>query len=207
MGIKVLGISASPRINGNSDILLRECLSAVQTAGCETEYISLNNLKVNPCISCGACEKTGQCAVQDDFQGIFEKMLEADCLLFATPIYFMHVSAQAKALIDRCQCLWAGKYILKRKLVAEDRRDRRAMVIAVAGSRSKNMFQCVELTMKYFFDVLDMKYAMNLFVNNVDKKGDISEHKSAIKHAHDMALELIDRKKPANETIKTILLT
>ena len=207
MGIKVLGISASPRSKGNSDILLRKCLSAVQTAGCETEYINLNKVKVSPCISCGACEKTGRCAVEDDFRAILAKMLEADYLLFSTPIYFMHVSAQAKALIDRCQCLWAGKYILKRKLVAEDRRDRRAMVIAVAGSRSKNMFQCVELTMKYFFDVLDMKYAMNLFVNKVDKKGDISKHKSAIKHANDMALELIDSKKPADDTVKTILLT
>ena len=207
MGLKVLGISTSPRIKGNSDILLCESLSAVEAVGCETEYLSLNKLNIHPCISCGRCEKLGHCAVEDDYQAIMAKMLDADCMIFATPIYFMSVCAQAKALIDRCQCLWARKYVLKHPTIDTPHSERRAMVIAVGGSRSKNMFPGIELTMKYFFDVLDMKYMLNLFVNQVDKKGDIIEHKTAIKHARQMSLDLIDVKKIVAGRPETILLT
>ena len=80
----------------------------------------------------------------------------------------MAVCAQAKSLIDRCQCLWAHKYILKKPLIKTTDRDRRAMVIAVGGSKSKKMFESIRLTMKYFFDVLDINYTSNLFVNKVE---------------------------------------
>ncbi|MHC4418948.1 MAG: flavodoxin family protein [Planctomycetota bacterium] len=143
MSIKVLGISASPRANGNSDLLLKQALAGAESANAQTEYIRLADFNIAPCIECNACYKTGTCAVQDDYQLISAKMLEADRLIFATPIFFMTVSAQAKLLIDRCQCLWAHKYILKEPLVQTTGRDRRAMAIAVGGSKSKNMFDSI----------------------------------------------------------------
>ncbi len=123
------------------------------------------------------------------------KMLEADRLIFATPIFFMAVCAQAKALIDRCHCLWAHKYVLKQPLITTGR-DRRGMVIAVGGTKSKKMFESIRMTAKYFFDVLDMAYVANLFVNKVDAAGEIKEHPSAMGEAFRLGRELASSNTP-----------
>lgn len=183
MNIKVLGISTSPRIKGNSDLLLRRALTGAESAGADTEYASLHDYNINPCIECNACYTTGTCTVQDDYQQLLKKILDADRIIFATPIFFMTVCAQAKMLIDRCQCLWAYKYVLKKELITPSH-DRRAMVIAVGGSRSKKQFECIRLTMKSYFDSLQVHYAANLFVNKIDALGDIEKHTSALNEAY-----------------------
>jgi multimeric flavodoxin WrbA len=183
MSIKVLGISTSPRIKGNTDLLLRRALAGAESAGAKTEYLRLSDYEIHPCIECNACYTTGRCAVQDDYQRIQEKILNADRLIFATPIFFMTVCAQAKMLIDRGQCLWAHKYVLKKGPVTPDR-DRRAMVIAVGGSKSQKQFESVRLTMKSYFDALQVHYTANLFVNQIDARGDIEKHPSALKEAY-----------------------
>ncbi len=183
MSIKVLGISTSPRIKGNSDLLLRRALDGAESVGASTEYVRLPDYKVSPCIECNACYTTGLCKVQDDYQQLLKKMLDADRIIFATPIFFMTVCAQAKMLIDRCQCLWAHKYVLKKELNTAGH-DRRAMVIAVGGSRSKKQFESVRLTMESYFDSLQMLYAANLFVNKIDALGDIEKHPSALNEAY-----------------------
>jgi multimeric flavodoxin WrbA len=189
MNINVLGISTSPRIKGNSDLLLRKALAGAESTGANTEYVHLNDYKIGPCIECNACYATGTCAVQDDFQKLLKKMLDADRLIFATPIFFMTVCAQAKMLIDRCQCLWAHKYVLKKELITAGH-DRRAMVIAVGGSRSKKQFDCIRLTMKIYFDSLQVHYTANLFVNQVDARGEIEKHPTAMKEAYRLGNQL-----------------
>ena len=189
MNIKVLGISTSPRIKGNSDLLLRQALAGAASAGAQVEYIHLSDFNINPCVECNACYKTGKCDVQDDYQQLLGKMLDADRLIFATPIFFMTVCAQAKILIDRGQCLWAKKYVLKKELVPPES-DRRAMVIAVGGSKSKKQFDSIRLTMKYYFDSLQMHYASNLFVNNIDARAAIEKHPSALKEAYRLGSQL-----------------
>jgi multimeric flavodoxin WrbA len=196
MALKVIGISASPRLNGNSDLLLRQALAGAESAGAQTEYLRLVDYKIAPCIECNSCYKTGRCVVKDDYHIISAKMLDAERIIFATPIFFMAVCAQAKALIDRCQCLWAHKYVLKKPLINTAGRDRRAMVIAVGGSKSKKMFDCIRLTMKYFFDVLDVNYAANLFVNKVENPGQIKEHPSAMEQAFALGQKLADPQIP-----------
>ena len=131
----VLGISTSPRLNGNSDLLLRRALAGAESAGAEVEYVRLTDLKIGPCIECNSCFATGVCVLEDDYPELLKKILGADRLIFATPVFFMSVCAQAKMLIDRGQCLWAAKYILKKSPIAE-KDDREAMVIAVGGSKS-----------------------------------------------------------------------
>jgi multimeric flavodoxin WrbA len=183
MSIKVLGISTSPRINGNSDLLLRRALAGAGSIGAKTEHLYLSDYKIGPCIECNACYETGKCEVQDDYQQLQQKMLDVDRLIFATPIFFMTVCAQAKMLIDRCQCLWTHKYVLKKELFAPGK-DRRAMVIAVGGSRGKKQFESVRLTMNSYFDSLQMQYAANLFVNKIDSSGDIEKHPYALDEAY-----------------------
>ncbi|MFZ2148986.1 MAG: flavodoxin family protein [Sedimentisphaerales bacterium] len=206
MNIKTLGISTSPRMNGNSDLLLREALAGAESAGAHTEYIRLSDYNIAPCIECNACYTTGACEIQDDFQQLLQRMLDADRLVFAAPIFFMTVCAQAKMLIDRCQCLWAYKYVLKKPLITPQR-DRRAMVIAVGGSKSTKQFESVQLIMKSFFDVLDINYTANLFINKVDDLGEIQKYPSALKEAFRLGKELITAEYPLPQKPVNVELT
>ncbi|MHC4325577.1 MAG: flavodoxin family protein [Planctomycetota bacterium] len=189
MIIKVLGISTSPRAKGNTDLLLRRALAGAESTGANIEYVRLLDYKITPCIECNACYTTGICSVKDDYQQLLNKILGADLLIFASPIFFMTVCAQAKMLIDRCQCLWAHKYVLKKEITASGH-DRRAMVIAVGGSRSKKQFECIRLTMKSYFDSLQVRYAANLLVNKVDALGEIEKHPSALDEAYRLGAQL-----------------
>lgn len=184
MSLKILGISSSPRVKGNTDLLLREVLAGAESAGGLVEYLALRERNISGCVECNSCYKTGQCRIQDDYQEISQKMIDADRLIVATPIFFMAVSAQCKLLIDRCQCLWARKYVLKKPLISGGDRDRRGFIIAAGGSKGTKMFGCVRMTMKYFFDVLDMHFAGGFFVNKVDAAGDILNHPTAMAEAH-----------------------
>jgi multimeric flavodoxin WrbA len=206
MAIKVLGISTSPRIEGNSDLLLRHALAGAGSADAQVEYVRLADYKIGPCIECNACYKTGRCTVQDDYPKLIEKILDTDRLIFATPVFFMAVCAQAKMLIDRGQCLWAEKYVLKKRLFTSER-DRRAMVIAVGGSRSRKQFECIRLTLTSYLDSLQMRYVSNLFVSKVDARGAIEDHPSAAGEAYRLGRELAASDAPPPEKPITVELT
>jgi multimeric flavodoxin WrbA len=188
--MRVLGISTSPRENSNSDLLLRQVLSGAGSTGAEAEYLRLCKFNISPCSSCGACYMTGECPLQDDFSVVLGKILAADRIVFASPIFFMSVCAQAKILIDRCQCLWATKYILKRPVVGPRQASRLAMVIAVGGKKGNKAFDCIRLIMKYYLDTLDMGSFANLFVSNVDEAGKITDNAEAMEQAIQLGKEL-----------------
>jgi multimeric flavodoxin WrbA len=188
--MKVLGISTSPRMDSNSDMLLRQALAGAKAVGAEAEYMRLCKLHIEPCSACGVCYATGDCPIEDDFQVVLPKLLEADRLVFATPIFFASVCAQAKILIDRCQCLWARKYVLKRPVAQRQGPPRLAMVIAVGGTKGKKMFDSIRLTMKYYLDALDMGYFANLFVGGVDEAGKIAGNTAAMEQALRLGREL-----------------
>lgn len=103
---KVLIISASPRKNGNSDLLCDEFAKGAIEAGHEVEKIRLAEKKVGFCTGCYACQKLNKCVQNDDANAIVEKMLSADVIVLATPVYFYSMDAQLKALIDRCVSRW-----------------------------------------------------------------------------------------------------
>lgn len=189
MGKTILGISTSPRRNGNSDLLLKKALAGAESAGASIEYLSLNEYEINPCIECNSCYKTGKCVLKDDYPQVLEKLLNADGLIFATPVFFMSVCSQAKMLIDRGQCLWAEKYILKKENKSSTS-DRRAMVIATGGSKSVKQYECIRWIFKTYFDCLGVKYVSGLFVGKVDEFGAIEKHPTAFKEAYRLGVML-----------------
>lgn len=103
MGKKILVISSSPRKGGNSDVLCDEFIKGAQAAGHECEKISLKDKKVNYCTGCSYCVSNNNtaCSQKDDMAEILDKMLDADTIVFATPIYFYTMSGQMKTFIDR----------------------------------------------------------------------------------------------------------
>ena len=103
---KILIISASPRKGGNSDLLCDEFARGASSAGHEVEKIRLAEKKIGFCIGCYACRKFNRCFQQDDANEVIEKMLSADVIVLATPVYFYSMDAQLKTLIDRCISRW-----------------------------------------------------------------------------------------------------
>ena len=206
MNLKVLGISTSPRTKGNSDLLLRRALAGAESVGAQIEYIHLVDHNIGPCIECNACYKTGKCKLEDDYQQLLEKLIHTDRLIFATPIFFMTVCAQAKMLIDRGQCLWAHQYVLKKELFNPER-DRRAMVIAVGGSKGIKQFDSIRRTMKAYFDALQIQYSAGLYVNQVENRDDVEKHPSALKEAFRLGSVLVDSENPVQQKPIDIELT
>lgn len=99
--MKVLGISCSLRRRGNTEILLEEALAGAREAGAETELLTLNGKDIKPCDGCYTCDKGQGCHIKDDMQLIYDKMLEANGIIWGTPIYFWSMTSLAKNIIDR----------------------------------------------------------------------------------------------------------
>jgi multimeric flavodoxin WrbA len=98
--MKIIGIVGSPRTKGNAETLTRIALEAAEKEGAEIELITLAGEDIKPCDGCRVCRQTGTCHINDDLPPIREKMLEADGIILATPVYFGSATPQIKALID-----------------------------------------------------------------------------------------------------------
>ena len=180
--MKVLAIAGSPRRQGNTDLLLAELLKGAESKGAEVETVILQRLKYNTCVHCDSCLKEGKCRVQDDMQPIFDKLAEADVIVVASPVQFAGITAPLKAMIDRCQCLWARKYVLKIPPLSPAKR-RKGFFISVSGTRLKNMFEPSITIVKTWFHVIDIEYAGELLVSGIDEKGAILKHPEALQQA------------------------
>ena len=101
--MNILAIIGSPHgMKGNTGRLLEEVLVEVRECGGDVDLVSLTRLKVLPCVACNACHKVGTCKIDDDFETIKEKLLCCDAVILASPNYIFSVTAQMKALFDRC---------------------------------------------------------------------------------------------------------
>ena len=98
---RVLILSGSPRKGGNSDLLCDEFARGAREAGHQVEKIRVQEQKIAPCLACYGCRGTGMCVQKDDMAAILEKMVAADVLVLATPVYFYSMDGQLKTLIDR----------------------------------------------------------------------------------------------------------
>ena len=188
--MKVLGIAGSPRRGGNTDLLLAEVMKGAASRGAEVKTIILNDLEITPCQHCDACLEAGNCRVQDDMQMVYRELEEADRIVLASPIQFMGVTAQAKAMIDRGQALWARKNVLKIPPLG-DQRERKGLFISVGARKVANLFEPALVTVKSWFRSLDITYAGDLLFSDVDEKGAIAQHPDALHQAFLAGQELV----------------
>ena len=105
--MKILGICCSPRMGGNTEILLREALTGAAEAGAETDLFTVYDKDLKPCDGCRACSKKGDCHVQDDMQPLYKKLLASQGVIFASPVYFWSVTSQGKMILDRLNSYYA----------------------------------------------------------------------------------------------------
>jgi len=187
--MKVLGIMGSPRRQSNTEILLDKALEGAREAGAEVEKVLVSKLKISPCLEIYACRKDGNCAIKDDMQLLYKKLLEADHVICASPMFFYGVTSQAKALIDRCQALWVRRHVLG--MDKEDKRERRGVFISVGATRGAKLFDGAVLTVKYFFDAIGVEYSGDLLVRGIDDEGQIKEHSTALEDTFRLGQELV----------------
>jgi len=104
---RVLILAASPRKNGNSTILALKAAEGVQAEGGEPDVIRIGNLKIAPCNACDLCiiKPEAGCVIKDDMQPLYQKIKDAQGIIFATPVYWFNISAQMKLVIDRAYAL------------------------------------------------------------------------------------------------------
>ena len=180
--VKILGLFGSPRRGGNTDLLLEEMLKGAEEEGAQTERIIISGLKFSPCMECHGCDETGECVLDDDMEKVYPKLLEADWIILASPIFFYGVTAWTKALIDRVQSLWVRKYRLK---IPQENPGRRRMgfFISVGATKGARLFDGAMLTVQYFFDALGVDFAGHLLFKGVEGKGDIRSHPTALRQA------------------------
>ncbi len=182
---RVLGIACSPRRGGNTEILLDATLEAATEAGARVDKIIVPEMDISPCKACDACWKDGKCVQDDDMQAIYPKLREYEGISFASPIMAMSLSAQAKAFIDRLQCFWATKYILKKPVTDPrvNKDERRGLFISTAGMDRSDVFDGATTIMRYFFHLLEIPEWHRLTFNQVDSKGAIRHHPGALERA------------------------
>ncbi len=174
----VLGLQGSPRKKGNSNYLMQLFLERARELGARTEVVDTAHRKISPCREIGLCETDGHCPIKDDMLfEVYGLLREADIVVTATPVFFYNMSAQLKAMIDRCQTLWARKYRLKLK--DPGAAGRKGFMLAVAATQGKNLFEAIDLTCRYFFDAISAEYAGSLTYRGVEGVGDMAAVKSA----------------------------
>ena len=124
--MKIVGILGSPREGGNTEIFLDVALEEAQKNGVIIDKISLRDKSIAPCDGCLGCTQTGKCVIEDDGQEVYNKMLEAEGIIWATPVYFWSMTSHTKTLMDRTYALGFPKLRLANKVGG---------LITVAGGR------------------------------------------------------------------------
>ena len=189
--MKVLGLFGSPRKGGNTEILLEETLKGAEGEGAEIERLFLSDLDITPCTECHGCDSTGDCVILDEMQKIYTKLLEADIIILASPIFFYGVTAWAKAVIDRSQALWAKKYLVNDPSMGNRGKRRKGFFISVAATKGQKVFEGAILTVKYFFDALNAEYTGELVYRGVEGKSEILKHPKALEQAREAGRRLV----------------
>ncbi len=185
--MQVLGIFGSPRRQGNSDLLMQAFLQGAAAAGALVEEVFLREVKISPCLEIYHCFKDGTCPIKDDMRGLYDKLLEADVVALASPVFFYGLSAQAKAMIDRTQALWARRYVMKQDFPGGRRQ---GVLLCTGATKGRLLFVGCRLTAKYFFDAINVRYAAEILVRGVDEKGAINDRPEALEQARELGLRL-----------------
>lgn len=170
--MKILALLGSPRKKGNTETLLDQALEGVleKLPNAEIKKVHLNDMTIVPCQSCGGCLKTGSCVRNDDMSDIYSDLGDSDILILASPVYFGMVSAQTKAVIDRCQCFWAAKYLLGKRLGDESKR--KAAFICASAMDRKDFFENSESVARNFFATVDFDYTGGEYFPTLEGKKD-----------------------------------
>ncbi len=182
--MKVLGIMGSPRVGGNSDILLSQALSGAKEAGAEVEKIILDRKKISGCKDCKKCNKTGLCVIKDDMLEIHKKILEADAIIHSVPVYFFSMTAQMKAYLDRWCALFDAEWRWQ-KAYYPQMRGKRIGLITVCGAADVHMADSIVNCFQPTVEMSKMQW-LGTVMTSANEKGEIVDNEVAIQQAAEL---------------------
>jgi multimeric flavodoxin WrbA len=182
--MKVLGIMGSPRIGGNSDILLDQALAGAREAGAEVEKIVLNLKKISGCQDCKKCNQTGICALKDDMPEIRQKILEADVVIHSGPVYFWSMTAQMKAYLDRW-CAFFDAEWKWHKAVYPKMKGKRIGLITVCGDADVHTADPIVHSFKTTAEFTKLRWIGAVMASASDK-GEIAKDEKAKQEAFEL---------------------
>jgi multimeric flavodoxin WrbA len=176
--MKILGISSSPHIQGDTVTLLNEALKGAAAEGAETELFSVVGKTLNPCEGCRSCFGKGICKIKDDMQSLHDKMLKVDGIIFGTPVYFWDVTAQAKTIIDRTFALNTPERSLTNKVGG---------IVVVAGSLG-----IIDVLKEYYFYMASRRMIPANYVAAYPvPQGGLKEMEKCLKAAYDLGRQMV----------------
>jgi len=180
----LVAIFGSPRKNGNTDIMLETFLEGASSAsGVRVERLYARDLRISGCLGCGHCDREGVCIQKDDMEKAVSVLDSADRVAMAAPIYFYGLPGQLKLMVDRSQAPFMRRELAKKAGVTSHEgaeRDRKGFLLSAGATRGKRLFECAILTARYFFDALEIEWAGDLCFREVDARGDIRLHPTAL---------------------------
>ncbi len=186
----VLGFQGSPRKKGNTSFLLSTFMQAVEKLGAQTRIIEVAQKNIIPCKEYVVCEKKGYCPIDDDIKAeIYPLIRQAEVVVLASPIFFYNMTAQLKAVVDRCQTFWARKY--KLKLTDPAKKTKRGFFLSVGATKGKNLFEGLQLTAQYFFDAIDARFEGSLTYRGIEGPKDMAKHPNVLEDVEKAVAELI----------------
>ena len=174
--MKAIAIVGSPRKGGNTEILARHTLRAIEEEGVDTELISLADLEIKPCTACLVCKKEDRCPIEDDLWPVYTKMREADAILLASPVYVGSATAQIKALMDRTAYMAYSGRMFAGKVGGT----------LVVGERAGQNFTVAQLT--YWFHIMGCLMPGSAYWNIAFgmEKGDVEKDEEGLKTAREL---------------------
>jgi multimeric flavodoxin WrbA len=185
---RVLVILGSPRRKGNSSILAARISRGAKSAGAEVETLFLQALKISPCRGCDTCQKRGSkgCAIEDDMQRIYPKLIRSDAWVIASPVYWFNMSAQTKMFMDRCYALTAyakNPFAGKRIAIAMSYGD-----VDPVRSGCVNALRAFQDAFRYTGSkIVGMVYGSAM------KAGEIADNKTLMQEAEELGKRLVSR--------------
>jgi multimeric flavodoxin WrbA len=192
--MKLVAIYGSPRKNGNTDLMMDSfLLGASEPGNLHVERIHVRELKISGCLGCGGCDEKGVCVQRDDMDRVYPLLDAADRVVVASPIYFYGLTGQLKLLVDRSQASFMAN--LEKKKASEGRPAsdvlRKGFLLSAGATRGKRLFECAILTTRYFFDAIGIGYSGEVCFREMEKKGDIKVHPTALADCRNAGREFV----------------
>ncbi len=182
--MKVLGIMGSPRIGGNSDILLSQALAGAKEAGAKVEKIVLDRKHISGCKDCKKCNKAGVCVIKDDMLEIQKKILDAYAIIHSTPVYFWSMTAQMKAYLDRW-CVFFDTDWNWQKVYYPRMLGKRIALITVCGDPNVHTADPIVHSFKSTAEMARMNW-LGAVMASAAEKGEIANNDAALREAWEL---------------------
>ncbi len=187
---RIIALYGSPRRAGNTASLLQQAVAGARAAGAQVDEIVLRDLKMSPCLEIYSCKHSGECRLKDDFQRVRDQILAAGGLMLASPIFYYTVTAHTKILMERFHSLWIKKHLSGPTAGDPPAARRKGLFISAGATRGKRLFDGTLLSIRYFFDTLDMALWRTLLYRGLEWEGDAQNHPEYLQEAYQAGLDM-----------------